>query len=103
MEDIYAYSTPEIISQMGGQFRVYRTALGLTLSDVAEQSGLSLMTIQRFENGVSKDITLSTLTRLLRTIHRLEDLQSVLPPIPESPYFQPSVKPIKRVRHKTNG
>ncbi len=103
MDNIYAYSTPEIISKMGEQFRVYRTALGMTLSDVAEQSGLSLMTIQRFENGVSKDITLSTLTRLLRTIHRLEDLQLVLPPIPESPYFQPSTKPIKRVRHKKNG
>lgn len=100
MNNIYAYSTPEIISKMGEQFRVYRTALGMTLSDVAEQSGLALMTIQRFENGVSKDITLSTLTRLLRVIHRLEDLQAVLPPIPESPYFSPTTKLIKRVRHK---
>lgn len=103
MDDIYAYSIPEIVSRMGVQFRVYRTALGMTLNEVAEQSGLSLMTIQRFENGVSRDITLSTLTRLLRTIHRLEDLQSVLPPIPESPYVQSSTKPIKRVRHKKNG
>lgn len=102
MDTIYDYSTPEIISRMGEQFRIYRAALGMTLSDVAEQSGLSLMTVQRFENGVSKDVSLSTLVRLLRTIHRLEDLQSVLPSIPESPYYQSS-KTVKRVRHKRNG
>ena len=100
MGDIYAYSTPEIVSKMGEQFRMYRIALGMTLSDVAEQSGLSLMTVQRFENGVNKDISMSTLIRLLRSIHRLDDLQLILPPIPESPYFSPSTKPIKRVRHK---
>lgn len=99
-EHIYAYSTPEIISKLGESFRAYRIALGMTLNDVAEQSGLSLMTIQRFENGINKDITLSTLISLLRTIHRLEDLKAILPPIPESPYFQSSTKPIKRVRHK---
>ena len=71
---------------MGEQFRMYRMALGMTLSDVAEQSGLSLMTVQRFENGVNKDISMSTLIRLLRSIHRLDDLQLILPPIPESPY-----------------
>lgn len=102
-EHIYAYSTPEIISKLGENFRTYRIALGMTLSDVAEQSGLSLMTIQRFENGVNKDITMSTLVRLLRTINRLEDMASILPPIPESPYFQPSTKPVKRVRHRRNG
>lgn len=102
-EHIYAYSTPEIISKLGESFRTYRIALGMTLSDVAEQSGLSLMTIQRFENGVNKDITMSTLVRLLRTINRLEDITSILPPIPESPYFQLSAKSIKRVRHKKNG
>ena len=100
MEDIYAYSTPEIVEKLGAQFRNYRTALGMTMSDVAEQSGLSLMTIQRFENGVNRDISMSTLIRLLRTIHRLEDLQSILPEIPESPYFATSKKTIKRVRHK---
>ncbi|MGN0317394.1 MAG: helix-turn-helix domain-containing protein [Lachnospira sp.] len=100
MEDTYSYSTPEIITKWGEQFRVYRTALGLTLVDVAEQSGLSLMTVQRFENGTNKDISLSTLVRLLRTIHRLEDVQTILPPIPESPYYNPAAKPIKRVRHK---
>lgn len=99
-ERIYAYSTPEIISKLGESFRTYRIALDLTLSDVAEQSGLSLMTIQRFENGINKDITMSTLIRLLRTINRLEDIESILPPIQESPYFQFSAKPIKRVRHK---
>lgn len=100
---IYAYSTPEIIAKLGMSFRTYRIALGKTLNDVAEQSGLSLMTIQRFENGVNKDITMSTLIRLLRTINRLEDIESLLPPIPESPYFQSSAKLIKRVRHKKNG
>jgi len=100
MDNIYSYSSPEIISKLGEQFRIYRIALGLTLSEVAEQSGLSLMTIQRFENGINKDISLSTLIRLLRTIHRLEDMQLILPPIPESPYFPSAGKTIKRVRHK---
>lgn len=100
MDDVYAYSTPEIITNLGAQFRMYRIALGMTLGDVAEQSGLSLMTIQRFENGVNKDISMSTLIRLLRTINRLDDITAILPPIPESPYYQSSAKPVKRVRHK---
>jgi len=100
MDNIYSYSSPEIIAKLGEQFRIYRIALGLTLSDVAEQSGLSLMTIQRFENGTNKDVSLSTLICLLRAIHRLEDMQSILPPIPESPYFPNVSQPVKRVRHK---
>jgi len=100
MDNIYSYSSPEIVSKLGEQFRTYRIALGLTLSDVAEQSGLSLMTIQRFENGINKDISMSTLICLLRTIHRLEDMQSILPPIPESPYFPSASQSVKRVRHK---
>ncbi len=100
MNDTYAYSAPELIAKLGIQFRQYRQANGLTLSDVANRTGLNIMTIQKFENGQSRDISLTTLIRLLRTIGQLDNLQKLLPPLPEITYMTPNETPIRRIRHK---
>lgn len=100
MEDIYAYSAPELIARLGTQFRQYRQANGLTLSDVANRTGLNIMTIQKFENGQSRDISLTTLIRLMRTIGQMDNLKKLLPPLPEVTYMTPKETPIQRVRHK---
>ena len=86
MNDIYAYTNPEIIAKLGARFREYRHLSGLTLREVAEKAGLSVMTIQKFESGTAKDVTMTTILRLLRVINHLENIETLLPQIPESPY-----------------
>lgn len=100
-KDIYEYSGPEIVAYLGKQYRMYRQQLKMTQKDVAEKAGLSVMTIQKFESGNSRDISMTTLLRLLRVIGRLDDISAILPDFPASPYFSENAdKTIKRVRHK---
>lgn len=59
--------------------------MGLTQKQVSEQSGLSVFTISSFENGSSTGITLASLIKLLRAINFLEEIDKLLPELPESP------------------
>ena len=86
IQDIYEYSNGELASQLGERFREYRSALGLTQKQVAVQSGVSVMTIVRFEKGLGNSIRLDNLIALLRAIQRLEDLAGLIPDLPRSLY-----------------
>ena len=100
MIDIYHYSSTEIIQRFGQRFRAYRIRLGLTQKELAERAGVSVPTLQAFENGANKDISFSTLLRLLRSIGQLDGVNSLLEEIPESPYTaRDTGKQRKRVRH----
>ena len=101
MRDIYQYSTPEIIQILGQRERTYRIRLGLTQKELAERAGISVPTLQAFENGSNKDISFSTLLRILRSINQLEGADSILAEIPESPYLmRDNGEQRQRVRHK---
>lgn len=101
MRDIYQYSTPEIIQIIGQRERAYRILLGLTQKELAERAGISVPTLQAFENGTNKDISFSTLLRILRSINQLEGADNLLAEIPESPYLmRDNGKQRQRVRHK---
>ena len=83
--DIKSMPTVQIIQALGKRFKEYRIAARMTQKEVAEQSGVSLLTIRRFEQGYSYDIKLG----------------DILPEFPVSPYAlarQDAHKP-KRVRH----
>lgn len=86
MDDIYAYTAPEIIAHLGERFKEYRQLSGLTQKAVAEKAGLSVMTLQKFESGTSRDVSMTTIIRLLRVINQLENIEAILPEVPESPY-----------------
>lgn len=86
MNDIYAYTAPEIIARLGERFKEYRQQSGMTQKAVAEKAGLSVMTLQKFESGTSRDVSMTTIIRLLRVINQLENIEAILPEIPESPY-----------------
>lgn len=86
IQDYYEYSNADIVSQLGERFRQYRNALGMTQGQVALQSGVSVMTIVRFEKGKGGAIRLDNLISLMRTIQRLEDIQELIPEMPESLY-----------------
>lgn len=85
-QDFYAFSNGEIASQLGERFKEYRCALGLTQKDVSIQSGVSVMTIVRFERGQGNSIRLDNLIALLRAVQRLEDMDGLIPELPQSLY-----------------
>ena len=60
MEDLYGRSNNDIVVELGKRFRDYRIALRLTQKDIAEQTGLSVMTIARLRKakGQPSDLTI---------------------------------------------
>lgn len=83
--DIYEKSGSELIRELGKKFSAYRKRMGYTQKEISEKSGLSVFTISSFENGSSTGITLISFTKLLRAISHLEEIEKLLPPLPDSP------------------
>ena len=100
MEDFSDYSAPELVRMLGSRFKDYRLRANLTQKEVAEQAGLSVLSVYRFENGVVTNIALSTFLLLLKTVGCINDLNELMPEQPESPYSYKENKKIQRVRHK---
>ena len=85
-QDTYEYSNGELAALLGERFRNYRNTLGLSQKDVAINSGVSVMTIVRFERGQGNSIRLDNLIALFRAIQRLDDIMELVPDMPESLY-----------------
>ena len=100
MPDYYEYSVPELIELLGERFRDYRIRYNLTQKDVAEQSGITVNTIHKFETGNAGNISLRTFLLLMKTIRRLDGIDDILPDVPLSPYLIKEEKKAQRVRHK---
>ena len=86
IQDTYEYSNGELAALLGERFRNYRNTLGLSQKDVAINSGVSVMTIVRFERGQGNSIRLDNLIALFRAIQRLDDIMELVPDMPESLY-----------------
>jgi transcriptional regulator with XRE-family HTH domain len=72
----------------------------LTQREVAEQSGIGLTTIHKFENGTAGNLSLSTFILLLKVVGQINALDDVLPELPESPYLiRKEDKKVQRIRH----
>ena len=100
MVDFYEYSTPELVRLLGERFKEYRMRCNLTQKEVAEQSGIGLTTIHKFENGTANSLSLSTFILLLRVVGQVNALDDVLPELPESPYLvRREEKKAQRIRH----
>ena len=100
MVDYYEYSTPELIKMLGVRFKDYRLRSNMTQKDVAEQSGVSINTITKFENGVTGSMSLGTFLLLMKAIGQIEGLNEMMPELPESAYLQHGGKKVQRIRHK---
>lgn len=100
MANFYEYSTPELVRLLGERFKEYRMRCNLTQKEVAEQSGIGLTTIHKFENGTAGNLSLSTFILLLKVIGQVDALDDVLPELPESPYLvRKEEKKPQRIRH----
>ena len=100
MADFYEYSIPELVRLLGSRFKDYRMRCNLTQKEVAEQSGIGLTTIHKFENGTAGNLSLFTFILLLRVVGQVNALDDVLPELPESPYLvRREEKKAQRIRH----
>ena len=100
MADLYEYSIPELVRLLGTRFKDYRMRCNLTQREVAEQSGIGLTTIHKFENGTAGNLSLSTFILLLKVVGRINALDDVLPELPQSPYLiRKENKKAQRIRH----
>lgn len=101
MKDHSEYSVTELVRLLGSRFKDYRLRANMTQKEVAEMSGLSIMTVHRFENGAIKNISLGTFLLLLKAVGSINDLNELMPEQPESPYlYDDNQKKAQRVRHK---
>lgn len=100
MTDYYEYSIPELIKLLGARFKEYRLRSNMTQKDVSEQSGITITTIHKFENGTSGNMSLGTFLLLLKAIGQIDALDELMPKLPESAYLIKSEKKVQRIRHK---
>ena len=101
MKDYSEYSVTELVRLLGSRFKDYRLRANMTQKEVAEMSGLSMMTVHRFENGAIKNISLGTFLLLLKAVGSINDLNELMPEQPESLYlYDDNQKKAQRVRHK---
>ena len=100
MADLYEYSTPELVRLLGERFKEYRMRCNLTQKEVAEQSGIGVTTIYKFENGTAGNLSLSTFILLLKVVGQVNALNDLMPELPESPYLiRKEEKKAQRIRH----
>lgn len=100
MADFYEYSIPELVRLLGSRFKEYRMRCNLTQKEVAEQSGIGLTTIHKFENGTAGNVSLSTFILLLKVVGQINALDDLLPKLPESPYLiRRNERKAQRIRH----
>ena len=102
--DYYEYSIPELVQLLGQRFKDYRMRSNLTQKEVAEQSGVTINTIHKFENGLVPNLSISTFLRLLKAIDCLNGIEELLPELPESLYLiKDNGKKAQRIRHGNKG
>lgn len=100
--DIYAQTDKDLVRELGARFKEYRLHYNKTQREVAEQTGLSVFTVNNFENGKGPGIAVVNLLKLLRTVEALEDIEKVLPPLPLSPMLMYKLQGKKRKRASKN-
>ena len=98
--DLYEQSNNDIVVELGRRFRDYRIALRMTQKDIAQQSGLSVMTIVRFERGEGATIRFDNFIALMRAIQKLEGIAECIPDIPENLYESSANKAGQRVKKR---
>ena len=98
--DLYAKSNNDIVAELGKRFRDYRIALRLTQKEVADQTGVSVMTIVRFERGEGSAIRLDNFVALMRAIQKLDGIADAIPDMPASLYDGPREDSLSKYRVK---
>lgn len=90
-----------LVKELGIRFKQYRINYRLTQEQVAEQAGMSVVTLRNFENGKLYNLTLVNFLGLMRVLHRLDKVDDLLPEIPLSAYEMEKIlnRRPKRIRN----
>jgi len=80
---IYGMSDKAILAEIGARCKRRRLNRNLTQQEVADQAGLTRVTVGEFERGAPAGLL--TLIRILRVLDALEELESFLPEAEPSP------------------
>ena len=91
-------SNTELLAELGEKFRKYRISCSLTEQELSNRCGVSVFTINSFENGRG-NITLKTLLTLLRYTGQLGNLDNLIDDVLPDP-FDRGGKERKRVRNE---
>ena len=100
MADYYEYAIPDLIKLLGARFKDYRLRSNMTQKEVSEQSGITITTIHKFENGTSGNMSLGTFLLLMKAIGQIDALDEIMPELPASAYLIKEDKKVQRIRHK---
>ena len=84
MEDIYMLADEVILNKIGKRLKALRLKQNITQQRLAEESGVSLSTVKKIENGEIRSF--DSLVRVLRTLGKLD----VLRPLVEEEQLSPS-------------
>lgn len=92
------YHTPKaFLRELGSRTKKYRIESMLTQKQLADKAGVSLRSIQRFENG--EDLQLSNLFRILEALDLSDNILMLIPDMANRPSaYLPQYKPRQRVR-----
>lgn len=93
-------SDTAILKKFGMRLKTYRISRELKQQELAVESGVSVSTIAKIENGQS--VTFSLLISAMRTLGLLENLDMLVPEQKPSPMelLKMQGKKVKRVRNK---
>ncbi len=95
----YELSIPEIVRLLGARLKEYRMRALLTQKELSEQSGLTIVTIHKIETGAAYNMSLGTFLLILKSIKQIENIDYLLPELPQSPYLLKKGKKLKRIYH----
>ena len=88
-----------MVNNISERIRNYRIAYPLTQAQLAERSGVSLRSIQLFENGA--DIKWNNLVKILSALDLDDNIQMLVPDVTERPSYHVKHNDIrKRVSKK---
>ncbi len=77
------YISQGYLKELSKRAKAYRISAGMTQSDLADASGVSLRTIQYFENG--RDIKLDSFIKLIMAMGLDANLEMLIPDVENSP------------------
>lgn len=87
-----------ILKEIAARLKEYRLRRNLQQKEVAENAGVSLDTVARFERGES--IALEKFLRILRVLDMLENIEEFIPEPPLSPILLKKLQGKKKYRVK---
>ena len=95
-------TTEEIEKELGEQIRSLRLRKGLNQVDLAERAGVALSALKNLESG--KGAALKTFLKVLKSLERLEWLDTLAPVVSISPLqILHSKSPRQRASRKRQG